>query len=174
MAVPYTARMPTDVLASTPSAAAVQPPLPLAIRVLRRLNPLIAALLRSRLHRPLSASLLLLTYVGRKSGRQRSLPLSYVAVGGGLYLCTRSSRWWRSWRPDAAVAVHLRGRRLDVHPAVVDPTTPEALAALRTFLTANPKTGTMLYGVRADRGRPNEDDLVREVRRSVVIRLDPA
>src|SRR5689334_16423977 len=128
--------MPTNALSSTPSAAAVEPPLPLAIRVLRRLNPLIAALLRSPLHRLMSANLLLLTYVGRKSGQRRSLPLSYIVVADRLYLCTRSSRWWRSWRPGAAVEVDLRGRRLGMHPRVVDVTTPEALAALRAFLTA--------------------------------------
>ena len=165
--------MPTNVLSSVPSAAAVEPP-PLAIRVLRRLNPLIAAILRSPLHGLLSADLLLLTYVGRKTGRARSLPLSYVTVGERLYLCTRSSRWWRSWQPDAAVAVHLRGRRSAMRPRVVDVATADALDALRAFLTANPKTGEMLYAVRAERGRPNEDDLAREVRRSVVIRLDPA
>jgi hypothetical protein len=165
--------MPTNVLTSAPPAAAVEP-LPVAIRVLRRLNPLIGGLLRSPLHRPLSASLLLLTYVGRKTGRRRSLPLSYVQVDGRLYLCTRSSRWWRSWQPDAPITAHLRGRRVAMLPRVVDPTTPEALTALRAFLTANPKTGEMLYAVRAERGGPNGDDLVREVRRSVVIRLDPA
>ena len=166
--------MPTNVLSSVPSAAALEPPLPLAIRVLRRCNPLIAALLRSPFHGLLSGNLLLLTYVGRRTGRRRSLPLSYVAVRDRLYLCTRSSRWWRSWQPDAAVAVHLRGRRIALRPRVVDVATAEALEALRAFLTANPKTGEMLYAVRAERGRPNEDDLVREVRRSVVIRLDPA
>ena len=166
--------MPTNALSSMPTAAALAAPLPLAIRVLRRLNPLIAALLRSPLHRLASANLLLLTYVGRKSGQRRALPLSYVVVADRIYLCTRSSRWWRSWRPGAAVEVDLRGRRLAMHPCVVDVATPEALEALRAFLAANPKTGEMLYAVRADRGRPNEDDLAREVRRSVVIRLDPA
>src|SRR2546423_767043 len=70
-------------------------PLPLAIRVLRRLNPAIVWILRSPLHRLLSANLLALTYTGASSGVAWTLPLSYVALGGRLYLCTRSSRWWR-------------------------------------------------------------------------------
>jgi hypothetical protein len=157
-----------------PTVAPAAAPVPVAIRVLRRLNPAIGILLRSPLHGLLSRNLLMLTYVGRKTGRRRSLPLSYVTVGERAYLCTRSSRWWRNWQPGAAVELHLRGRRMNAVPCVVDVATPEALAALRVFLTANPKTGQMLYAVRAERGRPNEDDLVREVRRSVVIRLDPA
>jgi hypothetical protein len=158
----------------TSGPTTVDAPLPIAIRVLRRLNPVIAALLRSPLHGVLSRNLLLLTYVGRRSGRRRTLPLSYTTVNDRLYLCTRSSRWWRSWHPDAAVELRLRGRRVAARPHVVDVTTPEALDALRAFLTANPGTGAMLYAVRAERGRPLETDLVREVLRSVVIRLDPA
>jgi len=113
----------------------------------------IAALLRSPLHGLVSANLLMLTYVGAKTGMRRALPLSYVAVGDRLYLCTRSSRWWRNLRNARSVELHLRGRRVSAVPAVVDVRTDEALDALRAFLTANPKTGEMLYAVRADRDR---------------------
>jgi deazaflavin-dependent oxidoreductase (nitroreductase family) len=150
-------------------------PLPMAIRVLRRLNPAMAWLLRSRLHGAVSRHLLLLTYAGAKTGTVRTLPLSYVEAGGRLYLCTRSSLWWRNLRDGRPVEVQLRGRRVTATPVVVDLHTTEALDALRAFLTANPKTGEMLYEVRTggDR-RPLEDDLRREVLRSVVVRLDVA
>src|SRR5262245_14793144 len=119
--------MHSTTLSSVSSRVAPDAPLPLAIRVLRRLNPLIAALLRSPFHRLVSRDLLLLTYVGRRSGRRRTLPLSYVTVGDRLYLCTRSSRWWRSWRPGAPVALVVRGQRITAHPRIVDLDTPEAL-----------------------------------------------
>jgi deazaflavin-dependent oxidoreductase (nitroreductase family) len=146
--------------------------LPLAIRLLRRLNPLIAAILRSPLHGLASRNLLLLTYVGAKTGTVRTLPLSYIEVGDELYLCTRSSAWWRNLRGGRPVELRLRGRRVAATPVVVDPQTPEALDALRAFLTVNPKTGAMLYEVRTGKdGRPVENDLRREVLRSVVVRL---
>ncbi len=154
------------------TTARVAEPLPLAIRVLRRLNPLIAGLLRSPLHGIASRDLLLLTYTGAKTGRRRTLPLSYVTHAGRLYLCTRSSVWARSLRDGKPVEIRLRGRRVTATPAVVDVRSPEALDALRAFLTANPKTGTMLYRVGAPGGRPNEDDLRREVLGSIVVRLD--
>ena len=148
-------------------------PVPFAIRVLRRLNPLIAWLLRSPLHGMASRDLLVLTYVGAKSGVRRTLPLSYVEVAGRLYLCTRSSLWWRNLRNGRPVELRLRGRAVTATPVVVDLASPEALDALRAFLTANPKTGEMLYQVRADANRrPVEDDLRREIGRSVVVRLD--
>ena len=153
----------------------IEPPLPLAIRLLRRSNPAIAAVLRSPLHRLASGTLLLLTYVGAKTGIRRTLPLSYVDVGGRLYLCTRSSAWWRNLRHGRPVELRLRGRDVAATPVVVDPASDEALAALRAFLTANPKTGEMLYAVRSGPGhRPNEEDLRREVLRSVVVRMDVA
>jgi hypothetical protein len=166
-------RQPT--LSSTRTAPLADPPLPLAIRVLRRLNPVIAGVLRSPLHGVASRNLLLLTYVGAKTGNRRTVPLSYVEVGSRLYLCTRSSLWWRSLRSGQVVAAHFRGRRITATPAIVDPQSTEALDALRVFLTANPKTGEMLYHVRTGHdGRPVEDDLRREVLRSVVVRLDLA
>ncbi len=117
----------------------------------------------------------LLTYVGAKSGVSRTLPLSYVEVDGRLYLCTRSSRWWTNLRNGKSVELRLRGRRVTATPAIVDLTSTEALTALRAFLGANPKTGEMLYEVRRGTdGRPCEDDLRREVLRSVVVRLDLA
>jgi hypothetical protein len=73
---------------SSSRATASPEPVPFAIRVLRRLNPLIAGLLRSPLHGLASRDLLLLTYVGAKTGMRRTLPLSYVEVGGRPYLCT--------------------------------------------------------------------------------------
>jgi hypothetical protein len=165
--------MSQSILSSTPEAAAPATTVPLAIRVLRRLNPLIVALLRSPLHRVMSRGLLVLTYVGAKTGARHTLPLSYAEVGGRPYLCTRSSRWWRNLRDGRPVEIWLRGRRIAATPVIVDLASPEALDAFRAFLTANPKTGEMLYDVRAgaDR-RPVEEDLRREVRRSVVVRLD--
>src|SRR5687767_9984735 len=102
--------------------------LPLSIRVLRRLNPLVMAILRSPLHRLLSRDLLLLTYVGARSGRRRVLPLSYVELDGLPYLCTRSSLWWRSLRATPHVELVLRGRRLAAVADVLDATSQEALA----------------------------------------------
>src|SRR5215467_8156276 len=71
---------------------------PFSIRVLRRFNWLLLALLRSPLHGALSRDLIQLSYRGRRSGRQFALPLSYAEGGDRLYLCTRNSRWWYNLR----------------------------------------------------------------------------
>lgn len=146
---------------------------PFSIRVLRRLNPLIRALLGSPAHRLLSRDLLVLTYRGRRSGRTFALPLSYVTLGERVYLCTRNSQWCSNFATAAPVEVRLAGWLRQATAAVVPSQTPEALDALRAFLTHNPRTGTLLYDVRAgDDGRPIESDLAREVMRSTVVALE--
>lgn len=146
---------------------------PFSIRVLRRFNWLIRAILRSPLHGMMSRDLVQLDYVGHKSGKRRALPLSYAEHDGRLYLCSRNSLWWRNLRGGAPVDVWLRGRRIAMRPTVLDVRTREALDGLRAFVSKHPRTGELLYAVGRDAdGRPREDDLAREVRRSIVVRLE--
>lgn len=156
-----------------PLAAA---PIPLPIRILRRLQPLIAALLASPIHGLLSRDVLLLEYAGRKSGRHYELPLSYVGKGKVVYLCTRpeGSQWWRNLKNGADVRVRLRGRTMQARATILDPASAEALEGLRAFLARNPRTGEMLYHVsRGAAGQPDQADLEREVAASVVVRIEP-
>jgi deazaflavin-dependent oxidoreductase (nitroreductase family) len=152
-------------------------PIPASIRLLRRLQPVVVSLLGSPLHGLLSRDVLLLGYRGRKSGKDFTLPLSYAGGDDRLYLCTRPgvAAWWHNLRGGAAVQLRLRGRDLDATASVLDPASPEALEGLRRFVTRNPRTGEMLYAVGRDvAGKPREEDLKREVVRSVVVRLDVA
>jgi len=160
---------------TTPDAVApmIDTPVPWSIRLLRRLNPVIVAVLRSPLHGLLSANLLVLGYTGRRTGRRYRLPLSYVERDGRLYLCTRTAFWWLNLRSRGPVELRLRGRDVVATPSVLDPSSPEALDGLRAFLTRNSGTGELLYNVaRGPDGRPVEADLRREVLRSVVVRLE--
>jgi deazaflavin-dependent oxidoreductase (nitroreductase family) len=160
-------------LSTTQAATRDESHLPVAIRILRKFNPTLVRMLQSRLHGMFSRDLLVLHYVGAKTGTRRALPLSYAEIDGQLYLCSRDSLWWRNLRNGRPVEIDFRGRRLTATPAVLDLQTDEALAGFRAFLTKYPKTGEMLYDVRADkRRRPLEEDLRREVLRSVVVRLD--
>ena len=153
--------------------AATEEVVPFSIRLLRRLDPVISAVLQSPLHALLSRDVLLLTYRGRKTGQPHRLPLSYVEIDDHLYLCTRTSRWWRNLGEGRRVDLRLRGRRRQAESHVLPAGTDEALAGLRAFLTRNPRTAETLYDVACDaERRPLEADLKREVRRSIVIRLD--
>lgn len=86
-----------------------RPPLPRA--AYRVLNPLMAALLRSPLHRLMSGSLMVLSFQGRKSGRRYQIPVGYVQRGDRLFVFSHSA-WASNFRAGAPVAVRLRGQTL--------------------------------------------------------------
>jgi len=163
--------MNTNATVSRPAAQAA--PVPASIRLLRRLKPVVVAILRSPLHGLLSRDVLLLHYRGRRSGRAFTLPLSFVEDGGALYLCTRpgASDWWRNLKGGAEVELTRRGRRVRAAAEVLDPASPEALEGLRAFVAHNPGTGELLYNVARSPTGPNQRDLEREVLLSVVVRV---
>jgi len=81
----------------------------------RFVNPVVAAVLRSRLHGLLSGRLLLLTYTGAVSGASHTIPAAYGEREGLLEIrvgAPEEKRWWRNLRGGAPVELRLRGRRV--------------------------------------------------------------
>lgn len=75
----------------------------------RVVNPLTALLLRSPLHR-LMPGVMLITVVGRQSGRRYTTPVQFVRSVDTIYVLTRAERtWWRNARDGAPVTLRLRG-----------------------------------------------------------------
>ena len=79
-------------------------------RVLHTINPLVSAILHSPLHRLLSGRLLLLTFTGRTTGKQFTVPVGYTREGDTLTLFSSKS-WGKYLRGGAPVAVLLQGQR---------------------------------------------------------------
>jgi len=111
-----------------------------AVLTRRVANPLLRFLLSSPLHRPLSRSLLVLSYIGRRSGRRRATPVQYAPFGDDLALvAARASHksWWRNFRDPAPVTITMRGRQ---YRAVADVLHgDERNAGLSAFLTRYPR-----------------------------------
>jgi len=150
--------------------------IPFRITLLRAANPLVVRLLGSPLHALLSRDLLLATFRGRRSGRRLTTPLSYVEAGGRLYLCTRPgvAAWWKNMRGGVPIEITWRGRRVPARASVLDSSSDEALVGFRAFCERNPGTAALLYDVEVGRdGKPDEQSLAREVRRSVIVRVEP-
>lgn len=77
-------------------------------------NPVVVAVLRSPLHRLLSGALILITYRGRRTGRERTIPVMYAEDGDRLIVFVGDApakQWWRNLRGGAPVEVRLRGAR---------------------------------------------------------------
>jgi deazaflavin-dependent oxidoreductase (nitroreductase family) len=78
--------------------------------VIRCVNPLMKALLRSPLHGLLSKKLMLLTVTGRRTGRTYTLPVGrFESPGGGLVLSAGGS-WRHNLHGGADVRIRLAGR----------------------------------------------------------------
>lgn len=85
------------------------------------INPLMKALLRSPLHGPLSDSLLLITFTGRKSGQTYTTPVGYEQVDGTLYVTSQTDRvWWKNLRGGADVSVRVRGENREGSADVIE------------------------------------------------------
>ncbi|SFR32253.1 nitroreductase/quinone reductase family protein [Halogeometricum limi] len=84
-------------------------------------NPLLRRLLRSPLHWPASRSLVLVSYVGPRSGRRYTFPVVYARVDERLVVVTpgRESRWWRNFRRPRACSVWFRGEERPATGTVV-------------------------------------------------------
>lgn len=105
-------------------------------------NPLVGWILRSRLHTLLSASLLLIIYRGRKSGREYRLPVQYAQDGQRIFILPgqpEKKTWWRNFNDETPITLTLRGKTLGGQARLLNPqadpqATQDGLAAyLRRF-----------------------------------------
>lgn len=123
---------------------------PLQRTVERRVaNPLLRGLLRSPLHRPASRWLVLVSYVGRRSGDRHSFPAVYARAGGALVVVTPAgeSNWWHNFTGERYCTVWLRGSPRSAVGEVLDG--ERRASALAAYLDAHPALGR-LVGARDD------------------------
>lgn len=144
-------------------------------RLASRANPLVAAILRSRLHPLLSAGLLLLCFEGRRSGRRYELPVGYQRRGRTLtVLASRAWRksWWRNFREPRPVEVLLRGRRLRGEGHVLAADSAEFRDAIEATFRRLPRLAGQ-FGVAYRRGEPLTGEQWRRVAHAgAVVRID--
>ena len=89
-------------------------------------------------------TMLLLTTVGRRSGREIQIPLLYIEDGDRLVLVAsnagdaRNPSWWHNLQANPRARVQVRGERFDVIAHTADPAErarlwPRLLATYRDF-----------------------------------------
>lgn len=138
--------------------------------VFRRLAPLIRALLRSPLAGLLDRRLMLLSYRGRRSGREYEIPIGYFAWDDGV-LALSSRRWWINLREEQQVTLLIRRQRYDASATVYD-AHAEVAACLQQFVERfGPKAARgLLLGLPGDR-EPTVEELARAAARTAVIKF---
>jgi hypothetical protein len=98
----------------------------------RVLNPVMKALLGSPLHSLISHELMVLSFTGRKSGKQYAVPIGYLQKDNRLYFSCLAG-WWQNL-PGAPVTVRLRGQ--DRHGAAARIADPEGIMEVVQMLIA--------------------------------------
>jgi hypothetical protein len=140
-------------------------------------NPVVSLILRSRWHRWMSASVLLITYRGRKSGKEFTLPVQYVQEGNFIYIVPgRPERksWWRNFRALTPVRLTLRGEELSGNGVLLDPATQLAkiITGIEVYLRGFPSQAGS-YHIRSKPGGGWESaDLYRAAETAVMIRVE--
>lgn len=79
-------------------------------------NPVVRSAIRHRPHGRLAGSVGLITYQGRVTGREYTVPVECAPAGAGHYVVVPNEpahkTWWRNFRQPTAVQLLIAGRQL--------------------------------------------------------------
>jgi hypothetical protein len=138
-------------------------------------NPMVRFILRSPFHKMMSASLLLISYRGRKSGKTFTLPVNYAQAGRTIYIVPamhEQKTWWRNLRGGAPVTLTLGGKAVGGQ-ALVWEDVPDAMAAALEHYARRYPPAAKMYGIRAGAdGTYKREDLLKAARSVVVVKVD--
>jgi deazaflavin-dependent oxidoreductase (nitroreductase family) len=142
---------------------------------MRVMNVIPRLVLRSPLRGLMDGKVLLLGFIGRRSGRHYTTPMSYVRVGDEVFMTT-GAPWWKNLVSGAPVEMRLGGRSRRGFAEAL--TREEDVAeVLGTILRLYPEYRRFV-GVTVDEdGRPGEETVLRAARGGRVgirVRLDGA
>ena len=132
-------------------------------------NALVRWLLRSPLHGLLSQSSMLITYTGRRSGRQYSVPVNYQREGDTLTITSlRERTWWRNLQGGVPVTARVQGQDLGGTAEVA--TDDEAVAAgLLDYMRADPRYARFFKVTLGPDGQPADPEQVARLAQDRVI-----
>jgi hypothetical protein len=134
------------------------------------INPIMRTLLRSPIHGLLSRSLMLITFTGRKSGRQFTTPVRYV-VQDGVVRCFTSKQnlWWRNLRGGANVTLRISGRDQACRAIAIEDDPATIKSHLSQYLAVFPQDAAY-HDIRLGPGKKLvEEDLERASSEAVVV-----
>ena len=118
---------------------------------MRIANTVVATLLRSPMHRPLSGSIDLIRYTGRRSGREFTTPTQYAPSGNDVIILVgrpNTKTWWRNFTSEYDIDILMRRHWIPMKArAVVGAQEPATIAPLLdAFLEKFPKAARALGG----------------------------
>jgi hypothetical protein len=134
-----------------------------------KLNSIVAAILRSPLHWPLSIGLALITVTGRRSGRQYTLPVGYQRRGDEILILVSDAPnkiWWRNYRTPGPMALLVRGTSMKGTAELIEPNHPAFRDLCEYTIRRVPGLGRT-FGIEFDRAAGLSDAQVEHLGREV-------
>ena len=133
-------------------------------------NSMMSSILHSPFHGMVSDKISLITFTGRKSGRQYSTPVSYTRRNGELLVFTHG-KWWQNLRGGAPVRVRVQGKELQGHALPVDTNIAAIAAGLNEHLRHVPGDAKFYNVTIEDGGVHNAEEIERAAQDTVMIRI---
>lgn len=117
---------------------------------------------------------MLITFTGRKSGRQFTIPVRYLQVGETVRCFTSAeSQWWRNLRGGADVVLRIEGRDAPYHATAVENDPEEVKKSLRHYLGMFPQDAAY-HDVRLNRDKSLvSEDLEKASRSAILVEAKP-
>lgn len=137
-------------------------------------NPIMKWLLGSPLHGLVSKNTMLVTFTGRKSGKQYTIPVNYVREGDVFYVTSyRHRKWWRNLRGGVPVTLRVRGEKLKgIGKAITSER--DVVKHLQDYLQKAPKHAKYFNVTLNPDGNPNLADVARAAKDRVGVRIQLA
>jgi deazaflavin-dependent oxidoreductase (nitroreductase family) len=141
-------------------------------------NPIVRFILRSPLHGIMSKNLMLITYTGQKSGKEFTLPVSYLQDGDTVFVIPgmpEKKVWWHNIHQNTPVLLRLRGKVISSQASLLSVENDlETMARALSLFKRKLPAGASSYKVKQDsNGEFDRDDLKRAARDLVIIRFKP-
>ena len=124
------------------------------------MNRLLSSLLRSPFHGLLSKEMMLITFTGRKSGKQFTTPVTMISEGQWVKFFT-SNPWYKNLVGGAPVKLLIAGRERAGHATVSDDSAT-LLRETKAFLAERGLKNAFRLGLELDpKSPPTDSDLNR-------------
>jgi len=132
-------------------------------------NQILISLLHSPLHSLIDKSTILFTLTGRKSGKNYTIPVSYMRDGDTLLMISqREHSWWKNLRGGAQVTLYIQGHTSKASGEVF--TDAETVAnKLLLFLQHFPGYQRFIHIKLAANGQPENPEAFQRFAQGMVI-----
>jgi len=138
----------------------------------RLINPFVSLIARSFLHFLISHQLLVISFNGRKSGKNFLIPVSYHKHGSS-YTCVtlRSNIWWRNLKEKSSTKIWLKGKLVTTAVTLEFNDNQIIEDSLRDLVTNNPIDAFFAKIKLQKDGSPVQEDLIEAAKLHTVLRF---